>query len=295
MQTISNAMAGFFNRLGSVFTTVRPADILDVLIVAYLIYHAIRLVRETRAMQLVKGIGMVIILYIAAINLKMITLTFLIQTILQWGIVAVAIVFQPELRRALEQVGRSKIPGIGKLGAEVDPNAPTGIQATIDAITESAATLSASRTGALIVIERETKLGDVIPTGTIVDSTPSVQLICNIFYPNTPLHDGAMIIRENRIYAAGCFLPLSANSEIGRELGTRHRAALGMSEVSDAIIVVVSEETGAISVALDGKLQRRLSAQNLGKLLGAKLIGSQDGEGDSKSKMQRLAFWRKPK
>ena len=286
MQEITFALGEFWRSLNSVIASASLADLLDILIVAYLLYHAIRLVRETRAMQLVKGIAIVLVVYLVAVNLNMITLTFIITNIVQWGILALAIVFQPELRRALEQVGRSKIPIIGRIGGREAEVLQVNMQNMIEVVCQSAQILSESRTGALMVIERETKLGDVIPSGTVIDSEPSVLLICNIFHPNTPLHDGAMILREGRVHAAGCFLPLSENAEIGRELGTRHRAALGMSEVSDAIVVVVSEESGKISVAIDGKLDRGCSHQHLAALLSENLIGHNPEE-------NKRAFWRK--
>jgi len=269
-------MSDFWQGLNSVIASIGPTDVLDILVVAYLLYHAIRLVRETRAMQLVKGIAVILILYPVVRGFEMMTLTFIIENVIQWGILALAIVFQPELRRALEHVGRSKIPNIGRLGGEVPL---TNMQDMIKVLCQSAETLSRSKTGALIVIEREIKLGDVIESGTVIDSAPSMPLICNIFYPNTPLHDGAVILRGGRVYAAGCFLPLSTNDEIGRDLGTRHRAALGMSEVSDAIVIVVSEESGKISFAMDGKLERGCSRQSLAALLEENLIGQKPEKG----------------
>lgn len=291
MTEIRSALATFWESLRGIANTIGPADILDVLVVAFLIYQAIKLVRETRAMQLVKGIALVMVVYVLAINLNLRTMTFIITNILQWGIVALAIVFQPELRRALEQVGRTKLSSgliFGESGnAEADQ-----ILKMLDAVCSAAAYLSERKTGALMVLERQTKLGDVIATGTVINSDPTTELISNIFFPNSPLHDGAMILRGGRLHAAGCYLPLSANDEIGRELGTRHRAALGMSEVSDALIVVVSEETGAITVALDGRLQRGLSAQNLTKLLAAKMAPA--GQEELTSTKKR-GFWRKSK
>lgn len=287
MQEITFALSEFARGLGSVIASANFADLLDILVVAYLLYHAIRLVRDTRAMQLVKGIAIVLIVYLAAVSLNMLTLAFIIRNMMQWGILALAIVFQPELRRALEHVGRSKFNiSIGRLVTRESEELTAVMQNLIETICKSAEVLSDSRTGALMVIERETKLGDVIPSGTIIDSEPSVPLVCNIFYPNTPLHDGAVIFREGRVYAAGCFLPLSDNGAIGRGLGTRHRAALGMSEVSDAIVVVVSEETGKISVAMDGNLTRDFSRQSLSALLNEKLLGPGPEE-------PKKTFWRK--
>ncbi len=287
MSDIRSALATFWENLRGIVNTVGLADILDILIVAFLIYHAVRLVRETRAMQLVKGIVLILVMYVLALYLKLTTLSFFITNILQWGIVALAIVFQPELRRALEQVGRSKLSS--SLFREAEPGDDLPLKKMLDAVCSAAVYLSERNTGALMVLERETKLGDVIGTGTIIDSEPTTELICNIFFPNSPLHDGAMVLRGGRLHAAGCFLPLSSNDEIGRELGTRHRAALGMSEVSDAVIVVVSEETGAISVAMNSRLQRNLSAQNLAKLLEAKMFSLRQGE---PAPANKRGFWR---
>ena len=285
MQEIAYAVGEFWRRIISVIASAGFADLLDILVVAYILYHAIRLVRETRAMQLLKGIAVVLLLYLLASGLEMIALTFIIRNIVQWGILAIAILFQPELRRALEQMGRSKLSSLGRFGFEGKEQLLDITRTMIEAVSQSARELSKDKTGALIVIERQTRLGDVIPSGTIIDSQPSASLICNIFYPNTPMHDGAMILREGRVHAAGCFLPLSANDEIGRELGTRHRAALGISEVSDAIAIVVSEETGQVSVAVNGELRRNCSADTLNSMLEAKLMpGAEE---------QRKSFWRK--
>ena len=281
----------FWTNFSSIITnTVSIIDLIDILVVAYVIYQAIRLVRETRAMQLVKGIAAVLVVYLVANQAKMITLTFFMRNIIQVGLFALVVVFQPELRRALEQVGRTKISSIGKLGGtDSEEQAQQRLKSMIDAVVESAAYLSEHKTGALMVIERDIRLGEIVNTGTVLDSQPSMELITNIFFPNSPLHDGAMVLRQGRLHAAGCFLPLSSNMEIARELGTRHRAALGMSEVSDALVVVISEETGAITVAMDSKLQRGLSSQNLSKLLQAKLLNSKAAENAAK----KGRFWRK--
>ena len=245
------------------------ADVLDVLVIALIIYYGIQLIKETRAKQLLRSVAVIILLYAISGLLKMSTLNFLLYNVINYGLIVLIVLFQPELRRALEHIGRSNLSGWGKslLGA----NVVTEEESIIDILVESAGQLSAKKIGALMVVERDTRLGDITTTGTIVDSAPSVELVCNIFFPNSPLHDGALILREGRLYAAACYLPLSANDEISRELGTRHRAALGVSEVSDAVVIVVSEETGAISVAMDSRLQRGLSVNNLRKLLQAKL------------------------
>lgn len=291
---LSSAWSMFRNNLSSVLSTFNFVDVLDIVIVAFLFYQLMRLVRETRAMQLVKGIGAIVALYFFATALEMSTLTFFLYNILTSGVIVLAIVFQPELRRALEQVGRTKLSPLSRVGDNTE-NRQKNLMHMITAIVAAASSLSSGKTGALMVIERETKLGDVIKTGTEIDAVTSPEMIENLFFPNSPLHDGAVILREGRLHAAGCFLPLSANMDIGRELGTRHRAALGMSEVSDAVVVVVSEETGAISVALESRLQRGLSPKNLQRILELKIIGqkNESGAGDAKPESKKTLFGRK--
>lgn len=290
MINFQNALADFWGNLIGVFTHIRIRDFFDIAITAYILYHAIRVVRETRAMQLLKGIGAILALYFVVSALKMITLGFFFQYFLQASIFIMVVLFQPELRRALEQMGQSKIGIVGLGGSPAKGKEEiASTEQLIEVLGDSCAYLSERNTGALIVIERQTRLGDVIKTGTLIDSAASVELIGNIFFTNSPLHDGAMIVRDCRLLAAGCYLPLSQNMEIGRELGTRHRAALGMSENSDAVVVIVSEETGAISVASDSRLQRKLSPQYLKKLLHKKLLGD-DTSGEPVQK--KLGFWR---
>jgi len=288
MSFLANEWITFRDNLLSVLNSFKFTDVIDILVVAYLLYQAIRLVRETRAMQLTKGIAAVFGVYFAAQILSLNTMKFILQNVLTWGVIVVAVVFQPELRSALEQAGRSKFSPLGRGGDRSEEDLLL-IQELVDSVSSAAAYLSERRTGALMVIEREIKLGEIIKTGTTIDARSSLEMIANIFFPNSPMHDGAVIIRDCRLLAAGCFLPLSNNMTIGRELGTRHRAALGMSEVSDAVVVVVSEETGAITVAVDSRLQRGLSEKNLHKLLEAKLLGPRVVKPDSK----KVPFWRK--
>ena len=251
-------------------------DFLDIVIVAVIIYYLIRLVRETRAEQLIKGVFAILAMYLVAYLVGFRTVKTIMEYIIRYGAIVLLVLFQPELRKILEQVGRTSISRLpvfaGALGTQEQERAMT--VKTIDAICDSCAMLSKERIGALIVMEKTTRIGDIISTGTIIDSQPSADLIKNIFFPNTPLHDGALVIRGNRLYAAGCFLPLSDNYEISRTLGPRHRAALGMSEVSDAVVVVVSEETGNISVAKNSKLNLRLTANNLSKILYEEFVES---------------------
>ncbi len=280
-------MIAIFDRLQSIFRTISPTDILDVAVVAYIVYHIIKLVRETRAAQLVKGILAVIVIYAIAEQIHLNTISFIMRNILQVGLISLVVVFQPELRRVLEQVGRVKFSGrqFAFFGANDEEKMARSVrtQSMIQVVSESCAAMSAQKIGALIVIERTTMLGEIVKTGTVVDAQPTPELIRNIFFPNSPLHDGAMIIRDNKVYAAGCFLPLSDNQTISREMGTRHRAALGVSEVSDAVVVVVSEENGTISIANNGEIQRGFNKETLAKELVSRLTGEEtDQPGEKK-------------
>lgn len=289
MSNLTNALTTFWTDFTSVIKSFNfPVDFIDIAVVAFIIYHAVRLVRETRAMQLIKGIAAILVVYFVAELLRMITLGFFMRSVISVGIFLLVVLFQPELRSVLDKMGRTKL-GALRLGGEVEIQE---MERLIDILTESSVYLSSQKTGALMVVERMTKLGDVIHTGTLLDAVPSMELITNVFFTNSPLHDGAMIIRDCRLHAAGCYLPLSQNMEISRELGTRHRAALGMSEVSDAVILVISEETGAITMASDSRLQRGLSEQNLRKLLQIKLLGA---GGKEEARREKTPFWRAKK
>lgn len=262
---------------------IRIQDLLDILIVAYIIYKAIGLLRETRAMQLIKGIVILLVIFQISSWFQLSVLNYLLLNTFQFGVIAMLVVFQPELRRALEKVGRSKF---GEVLNIINPNSPEVITQTVEKIADSVSTLSKNRIGALIVIERKTKISDIVRTGVTIDSEISAELLVNIFVPNTPLHDGAVVLRENRIMAAGCFLPLTQNQELTLELGTRHRAALGMSETSDAVIVVVSEETGKISIALEGSLTRNLTVESLVRALLKILLPHSD-----KKEHKKILLW----
>ena len=262
-----------------ILRSIRVQDVLDILIVAYLVYKLIALLRETRAGQLIKGVLGIILVYVLAKAFQLRAVSAIIRYLITYGVFALLIIFQPELRKILERLGRTRFSlaqlrkTLNNLGGSANSfEYSSNMMRCINAICDSCAMLSKERIGALIVIERSTRLGDIIATGTLVDANPTAELIKNIFFPNSPLHDGAMVIREGRIHAAGCFLPLSNNYDISRTLGTRHRAALGMSEVSDALIVIVSEETGAISVAKDGKLNLRLTVNSLNSILCDELL-----------------------
>ena len=243
-------------------------DFCDIVIVAYLIYQVIRLLRDTRAIQIIKGIAILGGVYAIAALSGMRTLEFLIRYVFQYGALAIFVMFQPELRRSLEKVGGTRFSSLQLITKQNTPDELNQRWNTaINSITEASSYLSKRRIGALIVLERRTLLGEIIETGTVIDAAPSSEMIGNIFFPNSPLHDGALIIREGRLVAAGCFLPLSDNFTISKEMGTRHRAGLGMSESSDAVVVIISEETGIITVAENGKLRRGFTEEQLDREL----------------------------
>ncbi len=229
-------------------------DLLDILIVALLMYYVMKFVLERRAGKLALGIAFLLILEIIAQVFRFDALLFIMQLVFQVGMIAIVIVFQPELRSGLEKMGGESLKGLKNFGKADNTNDATS--AFIDKLCETLLDLSKDKTGALVVIERTTKLGDVIKSGVTVNADMSPHLMRNIFFNKAPLHDGAVVIRSNRICAAGCFLPLSTNNDIIKDLGTRHRAAIGMSENSDAIVLVVSEETGNVSMAVEGNLHR---------------------------------------
>ena len=263
--------------LGNTFASVLPItfwDVLDIAVLGYLIYKVIKLMRETRAGGLFKGLIILVAIYLISSIFQMKAIKYLLNKAMEVGLFALIVLFQPELRRTLEKIGHSKVSKIGVFGTNESSNDTAVVWNTaIDSICDACEDLSSTTTGALIVIEMETKLGEQIDNGTIINATPSKELFGTIFFPKTPLHDGAVIIRDGMVLAAGCFLPKPQNEErINKELGSRHRAAIGMSENSDAIVVVVSEETGVISVAENGELTRRLSRDDLKKYLRDRII-----------------------
>ncbi|HHX13409.1 MAG TPA: TIGR00159 family protein [Clostridiales bacterium] len=252
-------MTDFFASLASGFGI---SDVFDVAIVAFVIYKILCFIRETRAEQLVKGLLFLVAATFLSDVLNMHTLNWLFERALTLGVIALIIVFQPELRRGLEYIGRSKF--VRPRFVEIKKESAKQAVATIVRATDY---FSANRIGALIVMERETALTDIVETGTHIDSEISLELIKTIFYAGAPLHDGAAIIRGDRVIAAGCVLPLTTNRGLSRDLGTRHRAGIGITEHSDAIVIIVSEETGIISIAVDGELSRFLEIKTVEKTL----------------------------
>ena len=257
-------MYNFIDRILYYKQFIRIMDIIDILIVAYVIYKGIKLLRETRAATLVKGIVILILAMQLSSLLNLYLVNYILVNAMQVGFIALFVVFQPELRRGLEKMGRSKF---GNLLSFYEENNEEQTSMNISKICHAVENLSANRVGALIILERQTKIGDIIRTGVTLNSEITAELLVNIFVPNTPLHDGAVVIRSNKIIAAACFLPLTQNSELNIELGTRHRAAIGITETSDCVALVVSEETGKISLALEGTLTRNLTVESLEKAL----------------------------
>ena len=247
------------NAIISGFQDIRFQDVLDIVIITVLVYKIIEWSMNTRAYQLLKGLGVLLLILLLSTLFNLYTINYLLNTLLVSGIVVMAVIFQPELRRGLAHIGRFKFNFSAK-----DKSDDSGI---VKEIVNALIELSKRKVGALIVIERETKLDEYLPTGTLVDAKITSALIQNIFEPNTPLHDGAVIVRDGRIHYAACVLPLFDDANISRELGTRHRAAMGVSQASDSLTLVVSEETGVISYAENGKLVRYVDRIALTELL----------------------------
>lgn len=266
------SLRDIFDSIFSVIKTAEWVDILDILLLSYIVYAVVKMVRETRAGQLMKGLLVCVIAFVIAAWLEMKAITYLLSEVFDIGLLALVIMFQPELRRALEKAGHNRW-GLN-LGLNRSSNESAAMwRNAIEAVCDSCVELSATYTGALLVIERQTRLGEQIDNGTVMNAVPSKELFGNIFYPKTPLHDGAVIMRDGMIMAAACFLPKPQKEElVNKKLGSRHRAAIGMSENSDAIVIVVSEETGSISVAENGQLTSGYTRERLRELLQNRLI-----------------------
>ena len=243
-----------------VLLDIRIIDILDIALVSVMLFFAFRFIRERRAGKLALGIVLLFLIMIISDVLEMYVTRFFLQNIFQVGILVLIVLFQPEIRSALEKIGGEPIKSIKGIGEQKDS---TETLAVSREISETMQDLAEEKTGALLVFERTTKLGDIVKTGTVLNADVSSFLLKNIFFNKAPMHDGATIISNNKVYSAGCFLPLSLNESIIKDLGTRHRAGIGMSENSDAVVIIVSEETGTISLAVDGKLKRGYDADSL--------------------------------
>ncbi|MFR2255359.1 MAG: diadenylate cyclase CdaA [Ruminococcus sp.] len=264
-----------FNSILSIIKTIQLRDIVDILAIALLIFGLFKLIQETRAVQLLKGVIMLLVVYFLSSMFGLVMLSSLLRTFFEAAVVVIAIIFQPEIRKALEQMGRNntykKYIKIFTKHHKGDEWKKAVEKSIVDAA-DTAVLFSRSKTGALLVFERETMLSDIAATGTIIDAETSVALFGNIFFNKAPLHDGASIIRDGKLFAAGCILPLTSNRNVDINLGTRHRAGLGISEQSDAVVLIVSEETGVISLAVNGILLREFTREELIKKLEQFLI-----------------------
>ena len=280
IDSVMNRVTEFWQLVLDLARSFTVKDILDVLLVALLIYGGIKLIRESRAMQLVKGIVFIMIIYFASDILELQMISALLTYVFQFAMLSILIIFQPEIRSAIERIGRSDVGRniLGVFGYREKEDTSREIRKSINAAVEAVGMLQQMRMGALINFERKTRLGEIAGTGTIVNAEPTGQIIGNIFFNKAPLHDGAMIIRGGKVHAAGCILPLTKNDTLSAALGTRHRAALGMSEQSDAVVVVVSEETAQISIAVNGVLTRNYTKESLRNALNGYLIQSEDND-----------------
>lgn len=277
-------IANWFANIISVFNTIQFKDIIDIVIITVIIFSLFQLVRQTRAEQLLKGVVLLIFLFVFSSIFKLTMLTSLLKAFFQSAVLIIAIIFQPEIRKALEKLGRNKVGRkyLGFISSHKRSDEEiTRVKKAIIDVADTALLFSRSKTGALIVFERTTMLSDIASSGTVLNSETSVALFGNIFFNKAPLHDGATIIRNGTVYAAGCILPLTDNKSVDINLGTRHRAALGMSEQSDAAVLVVSEETGNISLAIDGILTRDYNRETLVKALESLLIEEDENIKDS--------------
>lgn len=254
MESFFGGLAAFWNQIVYAVSNIRVFDFLDIAVIAFLVYKAIEFLRDSRAGQLVKGLVILLVAYGLATWWELAVLRWLLSIIVDSAVIALAVIFQPELRRILEKVGHTR------LGAASSQEGQRRISSCIDEVCKAIAVMQEKKIGALIVFERETQLGEIINTGTVIDAEPSAFMTNNIFFPKSPLHDGALIVRDGRLYAAGCILPLTQSRHISAQLGTRHRAAIGMTENSDAVVLVVSEETGIISIVKNGEIRRNYNA-----------------------------------
>ncbi|MCL2508807.1 MAG: diadenylate cyclase CdaA [Oscillospiraceae bacterium] len=281
--SIADKLNDIWELVAAVFSDFNVSDFLDICLVAFVIYNGIKLIRETRAIQLVKGIALLGVIYVIISALKMQASDYIFDRLFTNIFLVLIVLFQPEIRHAVETMGRtrfSKWGGFLSRNEQLKYNERT--KECINAVYKACSDMSDRRIGALLVFERETLLGEIIETGTVINADISREMIRSIFFPQAPLHDGAVVIRENKLHAAGCILPLTANHEFSSELGTRHRAALGMSERSDSLTVIVSEETGHISTAYKGLLKRNISDGELREILNELLLIRDDRESASR-------------
>lgn len=282
-------IAAVVEKMFSSFGMIAVNDIIDIAIMAFLIYKFIGLIRSTSSGKVARGIVLILAALAVSIVARLYTVNFLLSKMVEWGVLALVVLFQPELRKLLEQVGSSRIGEVFS-GRQ---STPDELENAISQTVEAYAALSKSKTGALMVFERKNMLDDAIRTGTALDTVVNSELLKNIFWNKAPLHDGAVIVRNGRIVGAGCMLPMSGNVNLSRELGMRHRAGIGASEQTDAVVAIVSEETGSISVAVDGMLKRHLAPETLERLLRNELLPEKKEEDSPFNKLAVLLWGKK--
>lgn len=282
-----DAISGFFDKITGAFMSFNIlSDLPDILLVTLVIYEAIKIIKGSRSFQLVKGIALLFVMFAIVKLLNMEASEYLLSIVFENGLIILVVLFSPELRKILEKVGRQSIKGISLFGFRNNDDYEKIVNDTVNDFCKATVDMSETKTGALVVFEKKTPLQDIVSSGTTLDAVSSTELFNGLFFKNSALHDGAVVVREGRIYAAGCILPLSQNPALASELGTRHRAAIGMSENSDAVVVVVSEETGKVSVAIGGNLQRDVENGTLREILLRELIES-DNKNDNKVKNKK--------
>ena len=273
--------------IGKYLSLIRPADVVDMIIIAFLVYKILGLVTSTRSENILKGIVIFLLALWLSTALRLRAVSYILSHVVEWGILALIVLFQPEIRQLLEKLGSRRLPK--QLAGLFHPQEVVGeTEQAIDQTVMACSAMSKARTGALIVFERNDPLDDLVRSGTPLDAAVNDELLKNIFFINAPMHDGAMIVRDGRIIGAGCMLPLSKNINLSRDLGMRHRAGIGISETSDAVVVIVSEETGSISVALGGMLKRHLMPETLGKLLRNELLPPEEEQEKDKQKLPNI-------
>jgi len=257
-------------------------DVVDILIIAFLIYRILSFMQKTNASSVIKGLLLILGLAWLANFFNMNILSYILRQVVQMGLIVIVILFQPEIRKLFERMGTTRLGNIFRKRGKYEK-----LEDSIKKIVAASMAMAKTQTGAIIVLERKVGLNDFVGTGVDIDASVSSELIQNIFYDNSPLHDGALIVREDRLLAASCMLPLSTNYALGKELGMRHRAGVGLSERSDAVTVIVSEQTGSISVAIDGMLKRSLNEETLEKLLKSEMLSADEKEKDKKKRKQK--------
>lgn len=268
-----DAVTGYFEKTVDALLSFNfLSDFLDILLVAFIIYEVIKLIRGSRTFQLVKGIVILLFVYAFVNLLDMEASSYIMSILIQNALIILVVLFSPELRSILERFGRRSISDFSFLNFKNNETVEKETTATVNAFCKAANDLSETKTGALVVFEKNVPLMEIVKTGTVLDAQSSPELFNGLFFKNSALHDGAVVVRDSRIYAAGCILPLTQNSSLDSELGTRHRAAIGMSEASDAVVVVISEETGSISIAVNGELRRNVTRGQLREVLLSELI-----------------------